>query len=89
MIERTSRDYVLKTLEKNKNNWNILDIGCNQDAVKFAQTAADIINFSKSYNDKKIVLIKDKNIPFRDNEFNFVYVSHIMEHTDDFIHFID
>ena len=48
MIERTSREHVLKILEKKRNNWDILDIGCNQDAIKFAQTAADIINFSKS-----------------------------------------
>jgi len=89
MIERTSRDYVLKTLEKNQNNWNILDIGCNQDAVKFAQTAADIINFSKSYKDKKFVLIKEKNLPFKDNEFDFVYASHVIEHVDDLAHFID
>jgi SAM-dependent methyltransferase len=89
MIERTSRDYVLKTLEKNQNNWNILDIGCNQDAVKFAQTAADIINFSKSYKDKKFVLIKEKNLPFKDNEFDFVYASHVIEHVDDIAHFID
>jgi SAM-dependent methyltransferase len=89
MIERTSRDYVLKTLEKNQNNWNILDIGCNQDAVKFAQTAADIINFSKSYKDKKFVLIKDKNLPFKDNEFDFVYASHVIEHVDDIAHFIN
>jgi SAM-dependent methyltransferase len=88
MIERTSREYVLKILEKNQNNWKILDIGCNQDAVKFAQTAADIINFSKSYKDKKFVLIKDKVLPFKDNEFDFVYASHVIEHVDDIAHFI-
>ena len=28
MIKRTSREHVLKILEKNHNTWNILDIGC-------------------------------------------------------------
>ena len=58
MIERTSREHVLEILKKNQNNWNIIDIGCNQDAVEYAQTAADVQNFSKFYNDKKFVLIK-------------------------------
>ena len=83
MIERTSREHVLEVLKKNHNNWNILDIGCNQDAVEYAQTAADIQNFSKFYNDKKFVLIKTKELPFKDNEFDFVYASHVIEHIDD------
>ena len=83
MIERTSREHVLEVLKKNHNNWNILDIGCNQDAVEYAQTAADIQNFSKFYNDKKFVLIKTKELPFKDNEFDFVYASHVIEHIED------
>ena len=50
MIKRTSREHVLKILKENYKTWNILDIGCNQDAVEYAQTAADIQNFSKFYN---------------------------------------
>ena len=47
MITRTSKDHVLKILENNKKNWKILDIGCNQDPVEYAQTVADIQNFSE------------------------------------------
>ena len=88
MIERTSRDYVLKLLEKNQSNWNILDIGCNLDAVPYAQTVADEINFSKFYEDKKFVLIDNKKLPFRDKEFDFVYASHVIEHVEDVLIFI-
>ena len=49
MIKRTSREHVLKILEDNQNNWKILDIGCNRDAVKYAQTVADIQNLSEFY----------------------------------------
>ena len=72
MIERTSKEYVLKILEKNHNNWNILDIGCNRDAVKFAQTVADVVDFSNFYKDIKFILINSKDLPFKDNEFDLV-----------------
>ena len=88
MIERTSRDYVLKLLKKNQSNWNILDIGCNLDAVPYAQTVADEINFSKFYEDKKFVLIDNKKLPFKDKEFDFVYASHVIEHVEDVLIFI-
>ena len=49
MIKRTSREHVLKILKENQSNWKILDIGCNRDAVKYAQTVADIQNLSDFY----------------------------------------
>ena len=90
MIKRTSREYVLNLLEKNQNNWKILDIGCNRDAVKYSQTAADIQNLSDFYKNKKkdFVLIKNKNLPFEDNQFDFVYASHVIEHIEDVSYFI-
>jgi len=88
VIERTSRDYVLKLLKKNRSNWNILDIGCNFDAVPYAQTVADEINFSKFYENKKFVLIDNKKLPFKDKEFDFVYASHVIEHVEDVLTFI-
>ena len=60
MIERTSREHVLQILKTNETTWQILDIGCNKDAVQYAQTVADIKNFSEFYKDKEFVLIKNK-----------------------------
>jgi len=90
MIKRTSREHVLKILESNQYNWKILDIGCNRDAVKYAQTVADIQNLSDFYKDKdkKFVLIQNKDLPFKDNEFDFIYASHVIEHVDDVSYFI-
>ena len=90
MIKRTSREHVLKILKENQNNWKILDIGCNIAPVEFAQTVADVQNFSKFYEEKnkKFVLIKDKNLPFTNNQFDFVYASHVIEHVEDLSFFI-
>ena len=89
MIERTSREHVLKILKKNHQSWKIVDIDCNQDAVEYAQTVADIEDFSNFYNDKKFVLITGKDLPFKDNEFDFVYASHVIEHIDDIVYFLN
>ena len=90
MIQRTSREHVLKILKENQNNWEILDIGCNIAPVEFAQTVADVQNFSKFYEEKnkKFVLIKDKNLPFSNKQFDFVYASHVIEHVEDLSFFI-
>ena len=90
MIQRTSREHVLNTLKENQNDWKILDIGCNIAAVEFAQTVADVQNFSKFYEkkDKKFVLIKDKTLPFSNNQFDFVYASHVIEHVENISLFI-
>ena len=90
MIQRTSREHVLNILKENQNNWKILDIGCNLDAVEFAQTVADVQNFSKFYEEKnkKFVLIENKNLPFSNNQFDFVYASHVIEHVEDLSFFI-
>ena len=91
MIQRTSREHVLKILKENQNNWEILDIGCNIAPVEFAQTVADVQNFSKFYEEKnkKFVLIKDKNLPFSNKQFDFVYASHVIEHVEDLSLFIN
>ena len=90
MIKRTSREHVLQTLKNNQNNWNILDIGCSVDAIEFAQTVADIQNLENFYQNKnkKFVIIKDKDLPFKDNEFDFVFASHVIEHVEDVAYFI-
>ncbi len=89
MIKRTSKQHVLKILEKNQKTWQILDIGCNRDAVQYAQTAADVQDLTSFYKNKKFVLIKGKDLPFKDNEFDFVFASHVIEHVEDVSYFIE
>ena len=87
MIKRTSLNFVNKNLQKNS-HWKILDIGCGYTANKYANVLADSEDFSKFYKNKNFVLIRDKILPFKDKEFDFVIASHVIEHIRDVEFFI-
>ena len=87
MLTRTSKNKINKILEENP-KWKILDIGCGYRAHDKASTIADVQDFSSYYKDKKFIQIKEKKLPFEDNEFDFVIASHVIEHVNDFQFFI-
>ena len=87
MLKRTTKKKINKILEENS-KWNILDIGCGYRAHDKATTIADVQDFSNYYKDKKFIQIKEKKLPFEDNEFDFVISSHVIEHVNDFEFFI-
>ena len=87
MLKRTSISSINKKLRDNS-NWNILDIGCGYTANKYANTVADVQDLSNFYKNKKFIRITNKRLPFRDNEFDFVITSHVIEHVEDFQFFI-
>ena len=87
MLKRTSITYVNNILEKNV-DWKILDIGCGYRANKYATVIADIQDFSNFYKERKFVKIKEKRLPFKDKEFDFVIASHVIEHVEDFEFFL-
>jgi len=87
LLKRTSIKHLNDILEKNL-NWKILDIGCGYSAHKNASVIADIKNFSNFYKERMFVQIKEKNLPFKDKEFDFVIASHVIEHVEDFEFFI-
>tara|TARA_B100001765_G_C19481130_1_gene328890 strand:- start:660 stop:1274 length:615 start_codon:yes stop_codon:yes gene_type:complete len=87
LLKRTSIKHVNNILEKNP-NWKILDIGCGYRAHKNASVLADVQDFSNFYKEKKFVQIKEKDLPFKDKEFDFVVASHVIEHVEDFEFFI-
>ena len=74
MLKRTSISHINSILEKN-DQWKILDIGCGYRAHKKATVIA-------------FVQIKEKKLPFKDKEFDFVIASHVIEHVEDFEFFI-
>ena len=87
MLKRTSLNFVNNVLSKNP-NWRILDIGCGYRPNKYANVIADTKDFSQFHKDKIFIKIKDKKLPFKDKEFDFVIASHVIEHVDDFEFFI-
>ena len=87
MLKRTSIKLLNSILEKNS-KWNILDIGCGYRAHPKASIISDVQDFSNFYKERKFVQIQEKNLPFKDKEFDFVIASHVIEHVDDFEFFI-
>ncbi len=87
MLQRTSIDSVNKKLKENP-NWKVLDIGCGYTANENATVVSDVQDLSNFYKNKQFVKITEKKLPFKDNEFDFVITSHVIEHIDDFQFFI-
>ena len=87
MIKRTSKSYIQKDLSSNQ-SWNILDIGCGYGANMYASVICDVQDLSKYYPNKKFVKLNEKKLPFKDQEFDFVIASHVMEQVEDIEYFI-
>ena len=87
MIKRTSINFINKILGENL-NWKILDIGCGYRAHKNASVIADKQDLADFYKNRNFVLIKEKKLHFKDNEFDYVIASHVIEHVEDFEFFI-
>ena len=87
LIKRTSKSFIEKTLSLSP-NLKILDIGCGYNANKYANVICDVQDLKSHYSEKKFVKLEDKNLPFKDKEFDFVIASHVMEHVEDIEYFI-
>ena len=87
LIKRSSKKYIQSILSNN-NNWKILDIGCGYSANKYATTICDVQDLSDFYSNRKFIKLDSNQLPFQDNQFDFVIASHVIEHVKDFKYFI-
>ena len=87
MIKRSSINKVEQILENN--SWTVLDVGCGYTANKFANVICDTQDLSNFYTNKKFIQLTGKKLPFKDNEFDFVIASHVLEHVEDPVMFLN
>ena len=88
MIKRTSKKYIQNLLSENK-QWQVLDIGCGYTANEYANTICDVQDLSSYYKDRNFIKLENNKLPFKDNQFDFVIASHVIEHVDNFELFIN
>jgi ubiquinone/menaquinone biosynthesis C-methylase UbiE len=82
LIKRSSKKFI-DNLLKNNTSWKILDIGCGYTAHSNASTICDVQDLSNFYKDRKFIRLKEKTLPFKNKEFDFVIASHVIEHVTD------
>ncbi len=89
-IRRTNKKSQKKWLKENS-HLKILDLGCSfsnywQEANHFS----DIDDFTEGFKKKGLTFTKiepNKKLPFKDKEFDYVILSHVMEHIPNLIEF--
>lgn len=79
MVRRTTKDYI-KGLLNQDSDWYVLDVGSSRGGWKEADVYVDLKDYSHVYKDKTFVQCNVEEMPFSDNEFDFVIASHILEH---------
>jgi len=89
-IKRTNKQVQKKWLREN-NNLKILDLGCTH--INFwaeANYFADIVDYSLEFSKKNLKFIKifpNQKLPFKDKEFDYVILSHVLEHVPNILEF--
>ena len=90
MIKRTSRYHILQILEDNP-EWNVVDLGSGiAGSCPSADVLVDRADFSASFPDKRFIVhdLNNLPLPFEDDEFDFSFCSHLLEHVIDPISFL-
>jgi len=90
-IKRTNKQSQKNWLIKN-DNLKILDLGCTHvNFWKEANHFADIVDYTKEFSQKNLKFTKinpNQKLPFKDKEFDYVILSHVLEHVPNLIEFV-
>jgi len=90
-LRRTSKNFQKKWL-KNNTNLKILDLGSSLNNYwPEANHFADIDDFSKEFNKLNLKFTKitpNQKLPFKDKEFDYVILSHVLEHVPNLLEFV-
>jgi len=89
-MRRTSRYHILEQLEK-QDNLRVVDLGCGTSgSCPSADVLVDRADWSEKFPDKEFVVhdLNNLPLPFADEEFDFSFCSHILEHVDDPVKFL-
>jgi len=91
-IRRTSKLNQKKWLKENS-HLKILDLGCtNVNFWPEANHFADIEDYSEYFNELNLPYTRiepNKKLPFKNKEFDYVILSHVMEHVPNLLEFKD
>ena len=91
ILKRTNRVYQKKWLKENK-NLKILDLGCSfNNYWPEANHFSDLDDFSQEFgnlNLKFTQIKKNQKLPFKDKEFDYVILSHVLEHVPNLLEFV-
>jgi len=90
MIKRRSRYDVLDYLKSNE-NLSVVDLGCGSaGACPYADVLVDRKDESENFKGKEFIVhdLNDIPLPFEDNQFDFSFASHILEHIKEPIEFL-
>ena len=91
-ITRTHKLTQKNYLSKNK-NLKILDLGCSfANYWKEANLFADIDDHHENFSKRNLVYTKiepNKKLPFKDKEFDYIILSHVLEHVPNLLEFKD
>lgn len=90
MISRKSRYDVFDYLESNP-NLSVVDLGCGSaGSCPYADVLVDRNDWSENFKDKEFIVhnLNDTPLPFEDNQFDFSFASHILEHIKEPVEFL-
>lgn len=80
MLRLNSRQNALRLIADNP-DWKIIDVGAGRFPISRANVATDVEPWDEVYENRSAVFIQTESLSgFQNNEFDFAWCSHVLEH---------